>query len=103
MDNEIVVPRLDWLIGGSRIGGTYNRYFGSCGTDPAKGCLSDSVFNYAVFIEKTEDGDEYIRAAVYWGTKNFPCRSEDEYETEVFEATEDSLSAVRTWIESKRK
>lgn len=101
MNGGIVVPSLDWLLGGSKIGGTYNKYFGSCGTDPAKGCFSDDLFNYAVFIEKTEDGDERIKAAVYRGTKSFSCRSEDEYEAETFEASEASLPAVKAWIEMK--
>lgn len=103
MKTEIVVPRLDWLIGGSRIGGTYNKYFGSCGTDPEKGCFSPELFNYAVFIEKAEDSGEYIKAAVYFGTKSFSCRSEDEYESETFEATEESLPLIKAWIESKLK
>lgn len=102
MENEVIVPRLDWLLGGSRIGGTYNKYFGSLGTDPEKGCFSNDLFNYAIFIEKTEDGNEYIKAAVYRGTKSFSCRSEDEYEIEMFEASEESLPLIKEWIESKR-
>ncbi len=102
MDNEVIVPRLDWLIGGSRIGGTYNKYFGSLGTDPQKGCFSNDLFNYAIFIEKTEDGNEYIKAAVYRGTKCFSARTEDEYEAETFEAEENSLPVIKAWIESKR-
>lgn len=101
MNNEVIVPRLDWLIGGSRIGGTYNKYFGSIGTDPQKGCFSGDLFNYAIFIEKTEDEGEYIKAAVYRGTKSFSCRSEDEYESETFEAEENSLPLIKAWIESK--
>ena len=101
MNGGIVVPSLDWLLGGSKIGGTYNKYFGSCGTDPAKGCFSDDLFNYAFFIEKNEDGDEHKKAAVYRGTKSFSCRSENEYEAETFEASEASLPAVKAWIEMK--
>lgn len=101
MNNEVIVPRLDWLIGGSRIGGTYNKYFGSLGTDPQKGCFSNDLFNYAIFIEKTEEGGEYIKAAVYRGTKSFSCRSEEEYESETFEAEENSLPLIKAWIESK--
>ena len=28
MNGGIVVPSLDWLLGGSKIGGTYNKNFG---------------------------------------------------------------------------
>ncbi len=102
MENEVIVPRLDWLFGGSRIGGTYNKYFGSLGTDPQKGCFSNELFNYAIFIEKTEDGNEYIKAAVYRGPKSFSARTTDEYEFETFEAQENSLPVIKAWIESKR-
>ena len=59
-DYSINVPRLDWLIGGSRIGMSYNRYYGSCGTDSHKGFLTEKMFNYTVWMEKIED-TEYIR------------------------------------------
>lgn len=39
MKYNINMPRLDWLIGASRIGGDYNRYFGSAGTDGELGFL----------------------------------------------------------------
>ncbi len=100
MESEIIVPRLDWLIGGSRIGGTYNQYYASVGTDGQTGCMNENLFNYTVFIEKIED-TEYIKAAVYYGTKSFSCRGEDEYELMTFDLDEASLPEIKKWIIEK--
>ena len=53
--NEVFVPLLSWLIGGSRIGGSYNIYCASIGTDPMKGCLGNKIFNYRIWIEKLDE------------------------------------------------
>lgn len=97
---EITVPRFDWLIGGSRIGGSYNRYFGSCGTDALKGCLSEKIFNYTVWIEKVDEA-EYIKAAVYYGMNSFDNTDEDEIETQTFDFEEESLAEIKEWLNKK--
>lgn len=96
----INVPRLDWLIGGSRIGMSYNRYFGSCGTDPITGCLANKIFNYTVWIEKIEQ-TEYIKAAVYYGMKSYDNTDEEEKEEVTFECEEESLEKVKIWLFEK--
>lgn len=100
MNGEIKVPRLDWLIGGSRIGGVYNRYFGSIGTDPLKGCLCGDIFNYSVWIEKNDE-IETIMAAAYMGTKSFDNTPPEEIETKAFDLEEESLPLVKSWLEEK--
>ncbi|MGN1419564.1 MAG: hypothetical protein ACI4W6_09565, partial [Acutalibacteraceae bacterium] len=105
------VPRLDWLIGGSRIGGTYNRYFGSLGTDPQKGCLCEKIFNYSIWIEKIKiekDNDdeedefqEIIKAAAYFGMNSFDNTAEEEIETKSFDFEEESLPLVKKWLEEQ--
>ena len=54
-NNEIFVPLLVWLIGGSRIGGGYNYYTASRGTDPMEGFLGKRIFNYRVWIDKLDE------------------------------------------------
>ena len=100
-DREITVPRLDWLIGGSRIGLDYNRFTGSCGTNPLKGCLKEKIFNYSIFIEKNGD-EETIKAVTFPGLK---CMAECDAELiseKVFSCDEEGLCEIREWIESKR-
>ena len=102
MENEIYIPLLSWLIGASRIGGKYNIYVGSDGTDPMLGCIGRKVFNYRIWIEKLDE-HEIIKAAVYYGMNCFECQNEDEIETESFELEEESRPIIKQWIEEKRK
>lgn len=92
-NGEIKAPRFDWLVGGSRIGGSYNRYFGSVGTDPSKGCLCEKIFNYSVWIEKNDE-QEVFKAAAYYGTNSFDNTPEDEIETETFDFEQESLPLI---------
>ena len=113
MDYVINVPRLDWLIGGSRIGGTYNTYYGSCGTDGEKGFLGRKIFNYMIRIEKIIDENadedtpedekmiEVIKASVYSGYNSFDNTDPDSIETEVFDLEENSRPIIKAWIEQK--
>ena len=95
------MPRLDWLIGGSRIGGTYNTYYGSCGTDGETGFFGRKLFNYVIRLEKLEDETEVMKASVYSGYKSFENTDPDGVETEVFELEEDSRALIKAWIEEK--
>ncbi len=99
-NNEIFVPLLSWLIGGSRIGGGYNYYTSSYGTDPSKGCLGKRIFNYRVWIEKIDE-QEIIKAAVYYGSKSYEAQDENDVETSVYELEEESRPLIKAWIEEK--
>lgn len=99
---EIVVPQLVWLLGASRIGGDYNRYYGSIGTDPDKGAIGGKIFNYAVYIEKIDEA-EYIKAAVYPGTISFDCCNEEDIISETFDCESDSLPIIKAFLEEKRR
>ena len=102
MDFQINLPNFDWFIGGSRIGGEYNRYFGSLGTDGATGFYGKRIYNYTVWIEK-EDERETLKAAVYPGVKSFDCVPKEEIETETFDAEQNSIPIVKAWITEKAK
>ena len=101
MENrEIFVPLLSWLIGGSRIGGGYNYYVASRGTDPSKGCFSEKIFNYRIWIEKSDE-QEFLKAAVYFGMKSFEAQDEDDIEVSVYEMEEESRPLIKNWLEEK--
>lgn len=99
-EREIFVPLLSWLIGGSRIGGSYNIYCASCGTDPNKGCLGQKITNYRIWIEKLEE-TEVIKASVYYGMLSYENQNPDDIITEVFEMSEESLPIIKAWIKTK--
>lgn len=96
----INVPRIDWLIGAKRIGGSYNRYFGSCGTDPNKGLFESKIFNYSVWIEN-ENEEEKIYAACYGGVKSFENTDESEIERAIYPIEEESRQEIHEWLLQK--
>ncbi len=101
-ENEIFIPLLSWLIGGSRIGGSYNTYIASVGTDPFSGCIGKKIFNYRIYIEKAEE-TEYIKACCYYGTQSFETTDEESIISEVFEMKEESLDEIKKWLQEKMR
>lgn len=101
-DQEVFVPLLSWLIGGSRIGGSYNIYCGSLGTDPQKGFVNAQIKNYRIWIEKLEE-TEIIKAAVYFGMNSYENQNPDEVLTNSFELNEESRPLIKEWIESRNR
>ncbi len=97
-DYSIFVPLFPWLIGGSRIGGSYNIYCGSCGTDGKTGCVGKDIFNYRIWIEKLDE-QEILKAAVYYGLKSFDNQSEEDVTVKVFDFEEESLDEIKKWLE----
>ena len=97
---EIFVPLMPWLIGASRIGGKYNYYTGSRGTDASLGMFDRKVFNYRIWLEKLDE-QEILKAAVYYGDKCFECQSEDDIEIKVYEPEQESLIEIKNWLEER--
>lgn len=97
MNREIFVPLLPWLIGGSRIGGIYNTYISSVGTDGSEGCFGKKIFNYRIWIEKIEE-DEYLKAAFYFGMNCYESQNEDEITTETFPVTDEGREHVKAYL-----
>lgn len=101
MENkEIFIPLLSWLIGGSRIGGSYNTYCASLGTDGEKGCIGGEIFNYRIWIEKLDE-HEIIKAAVYYGMNSFDNQNEEDITVEVYELEEESREEIKKWLTEK--
>ncbi len=96
---EINVPLLVWLVGGSRIGGSYNIYCASVGTDPQKGMMKEKIFNYRIWIEKTEDETEYFKVCCYYGFLSFDNQNKDELVIETFPMLEESREEMKKYIE----
>lgn len=97
---EIFVPLMTWLIGASRIGGKYNYYTASRGTDASLGMTGKKIFNYRIWLEKLDE-HEILKSAVYYGEKCFECQNEDEIEIKVYEAENESLDEIKSWLEEK--
>lgn len=95
---DIFVPLFSWLIGGSRIGGSYNIYCASRGTNGETGCMKGDIFNYRIWIEKLDE-QEILKAAVYYGVKSFENQNEEDIIVKVFDFEEESLKEIKLWLE----
>lgn len=98
---EVFVPLNSWLIGGSKIGGSYNYYTGSLGTDPNKGAIGQKIFNYRIWIEKNDEETELIKAAVYYGMLSFDSQNEDDIETGIFELSDEGREQLTAYLQGK--
>lgn len=101
MNKELYIPLYEWLIGGSRIGGTYNPYYGSQTEHPEEAAWGQKIFNYTIYIEKIDD-TEYLRAAVWSGLRAFSAVDESELTRKTFECEAESLPAVKAWLTEQR-
>lgn len=101
MKKDVIVPLLSWLTGSSRIGGSYNIYSGSLGTDPKTGALSSKIFNYRIWPEKLEDETEVIKTAVYYGMLCFEKQKEDEVEKNCFPFSNEGLEEIKVYLQGK--
>ncbi len=102
MENrEAFVPLMSWLIGGSRIGGSYNTYTASLGTDPMKGAIGQRIFNYRIWIEKNDEEVEYVHAAVYYGLNCYENQNEDEIKKNIFELTDEGMENLKAYLQQE--
>lgn len=102
MENrEVFVPLMSWLIGGSRIGGSYNIYTASLGTDPLKGAIGQRIFNYRIWIEKNEEEAEFVHTAVYFGMLCYENQNGDEIKKNIFELSEEGLESLRQYLQQE--
>ena len=98
---EVFVPLMSWLIGGSRIGGSYNIYTASLGTDPLRGAIGQRIFNYRIWIEKNDEETELVNTAVYYGMLSYENQNEDEVKKNIFELSEEGLENLKTYLQQE--
>ena len=102
MENrEVFVPLMSWLIGGSRIGGSYNTYTASLGTDPMKGAVGQKIFNYRIWIEKNDEDTEFVYAAVYYGLNCYENQNEDEIKKQLFELSDEGMENLQSFLQQE--
>lgn len=98
---EVFIPLNSWLIGGSRIGGSYNYYTGSLGTDPLKGAIGQKIFNYRIWIEKNEEGTEFIKTAIYYGMMSYDSQDEDDIKRNIFELSDEGREKLGEYVQTE--
>lgn len=100
-NKEVFIPLMSWLIGGSRIGGSYNTYTASLGTDPLKGAIGQRIFNYRIWIEKNEEEAEFIKTAVYYGMLSYENQDEDGIKKNIFELSEEGREKLGEYLQAE--
>ena len=87
---KLQLPTMNWLQYGKP-------YTGSLGTDPMRGCLSVTTFNYRAQLVKNENVST-IKATCYLEPP-WNCDScEKQYISEDFEATKSGIKAAEKWL-----
>ena len=90
---EIKLPSLDWFMYG-------NIYTGSFRSDPTKGCLCQTTFNYKVKIIDHKDAP-YLVASCFFVLPWNSCSNMDEFTFGRFEASTFGIEVAENWIRSK--
>lgn len=95
---EVNIPFLEWF--------TYkdeekkNIYSGSLRPDPTKGCLCQTTFNFDMRMVK-EEGKEYLEVNYFYIPPWNVNIKRDEITSSRFEATEDGIKKVKTWLKNE--
>lgn len=95
---SISLPEDFWFVQNGEITG--NVFSGSVGTDPMKGCISETTFNYKVSVE--EKDTKFIVIASCYIQLPFNKGSEKiNIEQQTFDLKKNGLSCAQKWLESK--
>jgi hypothetical protein len=86
---EVNLPSLKWFMFG-------NVYTGSLGTDPARGCLNTTTFNYRVYVMGGA-----LWAACWFELPWNAVYNMDEMIIGLFEASDFGIEVAGNWIRSK--
>ena len=93
MNTVVNLPSINWFKYGKI-------YTGSLGTDPLRGCLSCTTFNYRVQMISAGDGDKLVAVCFFrlpWNART----NVFEFKTGIFEATEFGIEIAENWILSQ--
>ncbi|MBR3362180.1 MAG: hypothetical protein IKG39_12650 [Lachnospiraceae bacterium] len=93
MNPYVKLPSMNWFKYGQV-------YTGSLGTDPLRGCLSCTTFNYRAQMVSVDETNELVAVCFFrlpWNSKT----NVFEFKTGIFEATEFGIEIAENWILSQ--
>ena len=79
-----------------------NDYSGSLWTDPQKGCMNRSIFNYRVIVKRDSENQVYFKAECSVTVASIICIETLESEKAQFPVTEQGLNDLHKWLEELR-
>lgn len=95
----IKLPNYVWFLGNIPFRGEGNVYSGSAGCDPMLGNITDKVFRYRVWLNKTDDGFQLI-AGYYNGEYNYESTDPEIITEKIFDASPDGIIEAQNWLQS---
>ncbi len=98
---SIQLPSLSWFWQIQDNRPVKNILTGSLGTDPAKGCLHLTTFNYKVYADDTDEDNKKLVAEYHaqlpWSQK----LRRTEVTSRVFDYSLDGLKEIQSWLETE--
>lgn len=95
----IKLPNYVWFLGNIPFRGDGNIYSGSAGCDPMLGNITDKVFRYRVWLNKTDDGFQLI-AGYYNGEYNYESTDPAIITEKVFAASPEGILEAQNWLQA---
>lgn len=94
----IKLPNYVWFLGNIPFRGDGNIYSGSAGCDPMFGNITDKVFRYRVWLNKTDDGFELV-ACHYNGEYNYESTDPEIITEKKFNASPEGIIEAQNWLQ----
>lgn len=94
----IKLPNYVWFLGNIPFRGDGNVYSGSAGCDPELGNITDKVFRYRVWLNKTDDGFQLI-AGHYNGEFNYESTDPEIITEKIFNPSAEGILEAQTWLQ----
>ena len=94
----IKLPNYVWFLGNIPFRGDGNIYSGSAGCDPELGNITDKVFRYRVWLNKTDDGFQLI-AVHYKGEFNYESTDPEIITQRIFNASAEGILEAQNWLQ----
>lgn len=94
----IKLPNYVWFLGNIPFRGDGNVYSGSAGCDPEFGNITDKVFRYRVWLNKTDDGFQLI-AGHYNGEFNYESTDPEIITEKIFNPSAEGILEAQTWLQ----
>ena len=95
----IQLPNRSWFIQKQREAYLTNVYSGSLGTDPQKGCMNKTTFNYKAFVKVTKDeGPVSFHVEYYWRFPWSQGGATSEVVSMEFDASVEGIAKAEKWL-----
>ena len=90
--SSLYQPQGSWMI--------TNKYTGSMGTDPLKGCFNQEIFRYKIYVIGNAD-DPLLKVECSTQMTSMSGMKESGQKENTFEPTAEGLTALNEWLDEQ--